>query len=187
MSGRVAIPEALRREILWKANNRCCVCQTPFFQIHHLDGNASNNDPDNLAPLCPNCHDQADLRRPLSTRLNVDRIKDLRERWYAYCTARKEGSNVSATAILKIKNFQRAMGFADHSWAKTFASIDPAYREMTVNDIIDQVFSTTNPDDLETYLETVKNMFSSKLAKPDNMKKFINLCASFGINPENLI
>ena len=79
------------------------------------------------------------------------------------------------------------MGFADHSWAKTFASIDPAYREMTVNDIIDQVFSTTNPDDLETYLETVKNMFSSKLAKPDNMKKFINLCASFGINPENLI
>lgn len=187
MAPRVDIPEPLRREIMWSTNNRCCVCQTPFFQIHHVDGDASNNDPDNLAPLCPNCHDQADLRRTLSTRLTGDRIKHLRDRWYVYCETRKEGSNVSANAILRMKNFQRMMGFADISWKRTFSTLDPAYGDMSPNEIIDHVFSTTNPDDLETYLETVKYMYRSKLNKESNLQKFTQLCAAFGIDPEKLL
>jgi len=184
---RIPIPEKLRIEIMAKANNRCCVCQTPFFQIHHLDGDRSNNDPDNLAPLCPNCHDQADLKRLLSNRLTADRIKALRDRWYAYCEARKEGSNVSVNAILKMKNFQRSMEFADISWRRTFSTLDPSYEEMSPNEIIDQVFSTTNPDDLETYLESVKNMYRSKLNKEENMKKFKQVCAAFGIKYSTLM
>ena len=187
MSNRKSIPEKLRIEVMSKANNRCCVCQTPFFQIHHLDGDPSNNDPDNLAPLCPNCHDQADLKRPLSNRLTADRIRALRDRWYAYCEARKVGSNVSANAVLKMKNFQRSMGYADISWRRTFSSIDPSYGKMSPNEIIDRVFSTTNPDDLATYLETVKNMYRSKLVKEENLKKFKQVCAAFGVDYDILI
>lgn len=170
-----------------KANNRCCVCQTPFFQIHHLDGDSSNNDPDNLAPLCPNCHDQADLKRPLSNRLTAERIKALRDRWYVYCEARKQSSNVSANAILKMKNFRRAMGFADISWRRTFSSLDPSYGEMSPNEIIDRVFTTTNPDDLMTYLETVKHMYQSKLVEEESLKKFKHVCAAFGVDYATLM
>jgi len=187
MSSRKSVSEKLRIEIMSKANNRCCVCQTPFFQIHHLDGDPSNNDPDNLAPLCPNCHDQADLKRPLSNRLTADRIRALRDRWYAYCEARKAGSNVSANAILRMKNFQRSMGFADISWRRTFSSLDPSYLKMSPNEIIDRVFSTTNPDDLATYLETVKNMYRSKLVKEEDLKKFKQVCAAFGVNYNDLM
>lgn len=187
MAQRVRIPESLRREIMWKTNNRCCVCQTPYFQIHHLDGDPSNNDLDNLAPLCPNCHDQAGLSRPLSTRLSEERIGHLRDRWYDYCEARKENSNVSANAVLKMKNFQRVIGYADISWKRTFSTLDLAYGEMSPNEIIDHVFSTSNPDDLETYLESVKNMYRSKLVNTENMKKFIDLCAAFGVDPDNLM
>jgi len=187
MPNRKSVPEKLRIEVMSKANNRCCVCQTPFFQIHHLDGDPSNNDPDNLAPLCPNCHDQADLKRSLSNSLTADRIRALRDRWYAYCEARKAGSNVSTNAILKMKNFQRSMAFADISWRRTFSSLDSSYGKMSPNEIIDQVFSTTNPDDLTTYLETVKNMYRSKLVKEENLKKFKQVCAAFGVDYDNLI
>lgn len=112
MSRRVPLKESTRLEIISKCNNRCCICQTPFIQIHHIDGDPSNNDFNNLAPLCPNCHDQTGLDRPLSMRLIPDRIKKLRDMWFRYCEKRKEGSNVSANAILKVKNFVRSVGFA---------------------------------------------------------------------------
>ena len=56
---RVNPSEKLKIDILSLCNNRCCICQTPFIIIHHIDKNPSNNDLDNLAPLCPNCHAQA--------------------------------------------------------------------------------------------------------------------------------
>lgn len=186
MSKRVPLKEAVRLEIISKCNNRCCICQTPFVQIHHIDGDRSNNDFDNLAPLCPNCHDQAGLKRPLSNRLTLERIKKLRDMWYAYCEKRKEGINVSANAKLKMKNFQRSVGWPVDGWAKTFSSINPSYAKFTVNDIIDRVFSTSNPDDLLTYLETVKHMYRNVLIDEKNFKKFKNLCNSFGINYDDL-
>ena len=187
MPKRVQIPEKTRIELMAKANNRCCVCQTPFFQIHHIDGDRSNNNPDNLAPLCPNCHDQADLKRQLSNRLTADRIIALRDRWYAYCETRKQGSNVSVNAILRMKNFQRSMGYADISWKRTFSTLDPSYGKMSPNEIIDRVFSTTNPDDLETYLESVKNMYLSQIHNEEFNKKFKQVCAAFGIDYDKLM
>jgi hypothetical protein len=86
-----------------------------------------------------------------------------------------------------MKNFTRSMGFADISWKRTFSTLDPAYGNMARNEIIDRVFSTTNPDDLETYLETVKNMYQSKLTNETNRKKFNQLCAAFGIDPDMLL
>ena len=33
-----------------------CVCGAVAFEVHHVDGDPSNNDPDNLRPLCKGCH-----------------------------------------------------------------------------------------------------------------------------------
>lgn len=59
MIKRVPIPPAVRREVLIEASYRCAVprCLTALaIDVHHIDENASNNDPSNLIALCPTCH-----------------------------------------------------------------------------------------------------------------------------------
>ena len=183
---RITLKESLRLEIIAKCNNRCCICQTPFIIIHHIDGDPSNNDPDNLAPLCPNCHSQAHSTSQLTTNLTSSRIKLLRDKWFEYCEKRKEGANISPHAILKVKNFVRSVGFAQYGWAKTFYALDPTYKDLTVDEIINRVFSTTNRDEIITYLETVKHMYQNVLKDEKNLVKFKNLCNAFGVDYDEL-
>ena len=128
---RIAVPEPVRLEVLAACNNRCCVCQTPFVQIHHIDGNSSNNAIDNLAPLCPNCHSQAHSSANMTTNLTPPRVVALRDKWYKYCEKRRDVSGISPNGMLKLKNFVRSMGLAQYGWARSFADVDPAYKGMT--------------------------------------------------------
>ena len=40
--------------------HECCVCGynefTEILEVHHIDGDRSNNEPENLIIICPNCH-----------------------------------------------------------------------------------------------------------------------------------
>src|SRR5580692_3814424 len=128
---RVAIPEELKNEVLGRTNNRCCVCQTPFVQFHHIDEDPSNNDLDNIAPVCPNCHGQAHTHSALTVNLTPLRLKAIRDRWYAYCEARKDASTISASGLLRLKNLVNELGSADHSWKKMFSTADPAYGDLS--------------------------------------------------------
>lgn len=59
------LSEAIRNYLLEKANYQCELCgwgkinpitnKTPL-EVHHIDGDYSNNQPENLQVLCPNCH-----------------------------------------------------------------------------------------------------------------------------------
>lgn len=66
-TARKAVPRATRDEVLREFNHACAICGTANPQIHHIDGDHSNNDPLDLLPLCPNCHlgDQHNPTRPL--------------------------------------------------------------------------------------------------------------------------
>jgi hypothetical protein len=79
--------------------------------------------------------------------------------WYGYCEKPCDTSNVSPDAILNLKNFVRSVGWPQHGWAKTFAAVDPAYKDLTVDEIINRIFATSNRDGLVTYLESVKYMY----------------------------
>jgi hypothetical protein len=183
---RIAIPEATRLEIIAKSNNRCCVCQTPFVQIHNLNEDPADNRIENLAPLCPNCHAQAGRTNNMINNLNADRIRALRDRWYTYCERRHEGSNIEANALLRLKNFVRSIGLAQHGWATTFATVDPVYETMTRDQIIDHVFATSNRNDLVTYLETVKYMYEVPRQTEAVIGRFTAVCNSFGIDYSEL-
>jgi hypothetical protein len=183
---RVNIPESIKIEILSLSNNRCCVCQTPFIQFHHIDDDPSNNAIDNIAPLCPNCHNQAHSNSKLTVSLTSARIILLRDKWYDYCKSRKEGSNISANALLKLKNFIRPLGLADYAWNKTFGTIDPLYENMTREEIINRVFSTSNRDDLVTALDTIRGMYASKFWDNTLVSKFKMVCNAFGIDYDEL-
>jgi hypothetical protein len=59
-SPRTKIPAAVRREVRIESGIACIVCKTRVsLEIHHIDGNRNNNDPENLANLCSNCHGMA--------------------------------------------------------------------------------------------------------------------------------
>ncbi len=183
---RTAIPEHIRLEVINRSNNRCCVCQTPFLQIHHLDEDPSNNAIDNLAPLCPNCHTQAHSRGKMTLNLTASRIAALRDKWYDYCDRRHDSSGISPNAMLKLKNFVRSMGLAQYSWAKSFAPIDARYKDMTREQIIDTLFATSNHDEIASYLETVKYMYDVPGKDHLVVNRFVALCNAFGIDYDEL-
>ncbi|MDT7602989.1 MAG: hypothetical protein QOF61_986 [Acidobacteriota bacterium] len=56
MKQRIAIPKATREQILKEYSHRCARCGYDNPEVHHIDENPSNNAPQNLLPLCPNCH-----------------------------------------------------------------------------------------------------------------------------------
>jgi hypothetical protein len=53
---REPVPRSIADPLLVAVRHSCCMCQHQATIIHHIDENNSNNDPDNLIPLCPNCH-----------------------------------------------------------------------------------------------------------------------------------
>ncbi len=53
---RVQVPARLRDAVLKEFNHKCAMCGATGPQVHHIDENPGNNDPQNLLPLCPNCH-----------------------------------------------------------------------------------------------------------------------------------
>ena len=65
MNGKYAISHHIRRFLREKYNNKCSKCgwgeinphtnNVPL-EIHHKDGDYTNNDENNLDLLCPNCH-----------------------------------------------------------------------------------------------------------------------------------
>lgn len=63
--GKFALSNYIKRYMFEKHNHKCEKCgwgevnqytgRIPL-QIHHIDGNCTNNNEDNLQLLCPNCH-----------------------------------------------------------------------------------------------------------------------------------
>lgn len=69
LKGEYQLSNYVQRYIKEKYNHKCSVCgwdkinpttgKSPL-EIHHKDGDYSNNDEDNLELLCPNCHSLTD-------------------------------------------------------------------------------------------------------------------------------
>lgn len=88
LSGKYGIITAVRNYIFEKNNNECECCHKNYInpytnlsilQIHHIDGDCTNNREENLQLLCPNCHAMTENYGSLN-RGNATRI-DNRERY----------------------------------------------------------------------------------------------------------
>jgi hypothetical protein len=65
-TGKIGL-SALRRHLLEVYRGRCSNCNLSEWmgkrlvvELEHKDGNSSNDSPDNVCLLCPNCHSQTD-------------------------------------------------------------------------------------------------------------------------------
>lgn len=83
MVNRIPIPKDLEAEVLFKADHTCSKCNNPSFgvQIAHIDDDPSNNDEDNLIALCPNDHDKASSKSPISKGYKELELKKYKKNW----------------------------------------------------------------------------------------------------------
>ncbi|MCK9425791.1 MAG: HNH endonuclease [Ignavibacteriaceae bacterium] len=63
---RTTISKEIKEKVLKEFNHRCAICGSVNPHLHHIDENPSNNEIENLIPLCPN-HHLSDQHNPTST------------------------------------------------------------------------------------------------------------------------
>ena len=96
---RVPIPEDISAEILFLSDRTCCVCTTrgKQVQIHHIDENPANNNIDNLAVLCFECHDLTLIKGGFGRKLDASQIIKYRKDWLDRVKQRKEKADEIAS------------------------------------------------------------------------------------------
>jgi hypothetical protein len=95
MGERKKIPDNVVAGVLESSRRRCCICvalrddvSEKKGQIAHLGRDPSNNDPDNLAFLCLEHHDQYDSRSSQSKGFTPEEVKRYRAALPAALAAR---------------------------------------------------------------------------------------------------
>lgn len=80
---RVKITKKQEAEVLFLNRHTCCICheKNKDVQIHHIDGNNSNNKIRNLAILCLDCHSKVTGTRGLGKSYSILEVKRYKQEW----------------------------------------------------------------------------------------------------------
>jgi hypothetical protein len=83
MITRKALSKDLAQKVEFASDRTCCICRIPGkrIQIAHIDDNPANNDFDNLAVLCLECHDEAHRKGGLARSLTPGVVKLYNQSW----------------------------------------------------------------------------------------------------------
>lgn len=80
---RNAIPPDIAAKVLFQSDRTCCICRVKGkpVQIHHIDGDKSNHDINNLAVLCLDCHTETQVSGGFHRKLDAEQIILYRNDW----------------------------------------------------------------------------------------------------------
>ena len=83
MSKRNKIPNDIIAQVEFLSDRTCSICRIPNkgIQIHHIDGNPSNNDIENLAVLCLECHSKTQMKGGFVREMSPDVVKEYNKSW----------------------------------------------------------------------------------------------------------
>jgi hypothetical protein len=83
---RRRIPTNIEAEVLFRANHTCSICRNidKDVVIHHIDGNNSHSEPENLIVLCLDCHSKVTGRRGLGKSFKLGEVKRYKRSWEKY-------------------------------------------------------------------------------------------------------
>ena len=97
---RLPIPDDIAATALFQADRTCCVCRERGkpVQIHHIDDDPSNNDPNNLVVLCLHCHNETQTRGSFGRKLDASQLVKFRADWIARVEARRHAADQIAAA-----------------------------------------------------------------------------------------
>jgi hypothetical protein len=77
------IPPDVAAKVQFLSNRTCCVCRKAGkpVQLHHIDSDPTNNDIENLAVLCLDCHMQTLVSGGFYRKLDASQVKLYRDDW----------------------------------------------------------------------------------------------------------
>jgi hypothetical protein len=83
MTDRVPIPEEVAAEVMFASDRTCCVCrfEKHEIQIHHIDGDTSNNGFANPAVICLHCHSDAHTKGAFVRNLTPELLRLYNSSW----------------------------------------------------------------------------------------------------------
>lgn len=88
MAERPPIPEETRDRLLVSCIHSCCICGQQWVQIHHIDEDPTNNDENNLIPLCRNHAGMVHMKPPAAAgvqSITPSQLQLYKENWIAKC------------------------------------------------------------------------------------------------------
>ena len=84
---RPKVPDAIAVAVLAANKHTCCICEErKHVQLHHIDGDESNNDPANLAVVCLDDHSRVTGDEGLGRRFSPAEVRVYKKRWEAICS-----------------------------------------------------------------------------------------------------
>lgn len=80
---RAQVPRNIADELLFRNRHTCCICRSSgkHVQIHHIDGDPSNNTFSNLAVLCLDCHSKVTSEEGLGREYSVGELRKYKREW----------------------------------------------------------------------------------------------------------
>jgi hypothetical protein len=126
--------ETLFNQVLFESDRICCVCRDHSrpVQIHHIDGNHSNNDRSNLTVVCDPCHKIAHTTIPFSRNLTPDLVRLYDKSWRAICSARLLPEKSAQGVDEYRQEVLLELSLACHSWKNSYIALYPGnFRDVT--------------------------------------------------------
>ena len=117
----------LAAKVKFASDSTCCVCRVrrKTIQIHHIDGNPSNNDFTNLAILCLEDHNSTQLKGGFGRRLDSDEIVEYRDDWINRVRKRRNVADEKA-AKMQVETQSRGNHLEKHSLSQATKLKDPS-------------------------------------------------------------
>ena len=109
MTQRKQISKKLYSQLLIANRHACCICGRGDIQVHHINGNNSDNSWSNLAVLCLRHHDKATAPKGLSATLSPAQINTYKQNWEQQCEllAHNLARSRAAFFMVDYKNAER--------------------------------------------------------------------------------
>lgn len=84
---RISIPDKISDKLMFLNRHICCICtiRHKHVQIHHIDGNNNNNDIENLAVVCNDCHSKVSSNEGLGRGYTINEVKMYKSEWETAC------------------------------------------------------------------------------------------------------
>jgi len=89
------VPPGQAEELMAANRHTCCVCRAPrkHVVIHHIDEDPSNNDWDNLAVVCHDCHSRVTGDEGLGRRFTAGEVTTYKKEWEATCAGEQRDAD----------------------------------------------------------------------------------------------
>ncbi len=126
---RIPIPDELAAKVMFDSDRTCCVCRDPTkkTEIHHIDGDPSNNDFSNLAVVCKDCQSDAHTKHAFARNLTPELIRKYDESWRAIVCARLKPGGEKGQFIEYQQQVLLEIGLVPHAWKNQYMVLYPGH------------------------------------------------------------